>query len=87
MDHPGQGQTSREIRHDGKHTRKNDIPGFDGQATGGSGLRDEECDKARRLARETTEHRPRSAREHNTTLEGVEDKVPASSEVVAAERE
>jgi hypothetical protein len=87
MGHPGQGQTSTEIRHDGHHTRKKDTPGFDGQAQGGSGLRDEGNVEARRLARETTEHEPLNAREHNITYEGAEDKLPTSSEEVAAMRE
>ena len=80
------GETSREIRHDGKHTRKRERVGIDVKAAGGSGLRDEGDTEARHLARETTEHGPRPAREHNATLPGAEDKHPASSEEVGNER-
>ena len=84
LGHPGQGQTSTEIRHEGKHTAKRERAGLDGQAQGGSGLRDDGNVEARRLARDTTEHGPLSAREHNVTYEGAEDKLPTSSDEVGS---
>jgi len=86
LGHPGQGQTSNEVKHDGQHTSKKVGSGLDGIATGGSGLRDEGSAEARRLERDTTEHGPNSAREHNATVAGSESKEPATAEEVASER-
>jgi len=79
---PIQGQTSTEIHHDGKHKRKKEREGLVGVARGGSGLRDEGNVEARRLSRDDNEHGPRSARQHNATLEGAEDKALAREEDV-----
>jgi hypothetical protein len=87
MGHPGQGETSTEVRHDGPHTRKREGAGLDGLAQGGSGLRDEGNVEARRLARDTTDHGTINAREHNVSLEGAEDKLPTSAEELASMRE
>jgi len=77
-----QGETSTEIHHDGQHKRKKEREGLAGVARGGSGLRDEGNVEARRLSRDDNEHGPRSARQHNATLEGAEDKALAREEDV-----
>lgn len=42
LGHPGQGQTSTEVRHDGKHTATKERSGLEGAgASGGSGLHGE----------------------------------------------
>ena len=79
---PIQGETSTEIRHDGQHKRNKEREGLIGVPRGGSGLRGEGNTEARHLSRDDNEHGPRSARHHNTTLEGAEDKVPAREEDV-----
>ena len=87
LGHPGQGQTSTELRHDGKHTATREGQGLQGLAQGGSGLTDEGNVEAKQLARDTTDHGPLNAREHNTTYEGAEDKLPTSSEELASMRD
>jgi hypothetical protein len=78
-----QGETSTEIHHDGRHKRKKEREGLTGLAQGGSGLRGEENAEARRLLRDDNEHGPRSARQHNATLDGAEGNAPAREEDVA----
>lgn len=82
--HPGQGQTSQELRHEGAHGRKKDPPGLDGRDLGGSGLVGEESTEARRLQKDH-EGGPIVEREHNVSLEGAEDKLPTSAEQLASE--
>ena len=85
LGHPGQGQTSNELRHDGQHGRKKDTPGTEGAgATGGSGLHGDTSAEFRRL-QEDHPKGPKPEQEHNATLEGAESKVPASADEVAAE--
>lgn len=78
LGHPGQGELGRELEHDGRSKRKKERTGNEARATGGSGLRDEGSAEARLLSRDTAEH--------NVMLEGAEDKVPVTSEVVDSER-
>lgn len=68
LGHPGSGQTSSELRNEGQS-------GLKGQETGGSGMSGDQNAEARRLARDTTEHGPSSGREHNTNMEGAQDKI------------
>ena len=82
-----QGETSTEIHHDGQHKRKKEREGLIGVTRGGSGLRDEGNTEARHLSRDDNEHGPRSARHHNTTLEGAEDKAPARDKDVVGKGE
>jgi hypothetical protein len=77
---PMQGESSKEMHHDGQPKRKKEREGLTGLAPGGSGLQGEENAEARRLSREYNEHGPRSAWQHNATLEGAEDKAPAREE-------
>ncbi|KAI1619076.1 hypothetical protein EDD36DRAFT_49535 [Exophiala viscosa] len=87
LGHPGQGQTSNELRHDGQHGRKKDTPGTEGAgATGGSGLYPGDTNtEFRRLQTDDHPKGPNPEQDHNATLAGAESKVPASAEEVAAE--
>jgi len=91
LGHPGQGQTSTEIRHEGHHTSKKHTAGFEGAgAPGGSGLHGGEEGKSaefKRLGDERGEDTrgPGPEREHNATLDGAANKEPVGAEQVAAE--
>ena len=85
LGHPGAGQTSTELKHEGKSHRKREGAGMDDQAQGGSRLRDDENAEARALARDDTEVGPMTG--HNVSLEGAEDQEPVTSEEVAAKRD
>ena len=70
LGHPGQGQTSSELRHDGQHHRKRDGAGLEGVgASGDKGINDPAYNP-----REDDDHPegPVPAREHNATLAGAE---------------
>ncbi|EXJ80964.1 hypothetical protein A1O3_07252 [Capronia epimyces CBS 606.96] len=74
LGHPGQGQTSTEIRHEGQHTRKKQTSGLEGVgATAGGGLLSE------------GDHPRGPLPEHNATLAGAESKQPVSAVELAAE--
>ncbi|OQU95379.1 hypothetical protein CLAIMM_01598 isoform 2 [Cladophialophora immunda] len=87
LGHPGQGQTSTELRHEGHHTASKATSGPEGAgATGGSGLRDpsDVNSEFRRLQQEGDHPRgPISG--HNVSRTGAEAKEPVSAEFVAAE--
>ncbi|KIY00640.1 uncharacterized protein Z520_03303 [Fonsecaea multimorphosa CBS 102226] len=87
LGHPGQGQTSTEIRHEGHHTRKKHTSGPEGAgASGGSGLQDptDVNTEFRRLQQEGDHPRGPLAG-HNVRKEGAEAKEPVSAEFLAAE--
>ncbi|KIW91771.1 uncharacterized protein Z519_07741 [Cladophialophora bantiana CBS 173.52] len=87
LGHPGQGQTSTELRHEGHHTASKATSGPEGAgATGGSGVRDSNDVNPgfRRLQQEGNHPRgPISG--HNVSRTGAEAKEPVSAEFVAAE--
>lgn len=88
--HPGSGQTSSEIRHEGKPKRERDATGLEGTgASGGTGLQgnDDLSTEARRLQEEHPQRGPKAAQEHNTSLTGAEGKTPIGADEVAAERD
>lgn len=80
--HPGQGQTSNELRHDGEHTNKRQ-PQTTAQE-GGSGLTGEPNAEARRLMTDKTDHGPITG--HGADRMGAEDKEPVHSEQLASEQ-
>jgi len=86
LGHPGQGQTSTELRKDGGHTSSKKTSGPEGAgATGGSGLHgsgDMDAEH-KRLQSDKTSSGPTTG--HNVSLDGAEDKQPESAESVAAE--
>jgi len=87
LGHPGQGQTSTEVRHEGHHTRKKHTSGPEGAgATGGSGLREDGTNTEFRRLQEEGDHPRGPLAGHNATLDGAETVLPASAEEVAAER-
>jgi len=86
LGHPGQGQTSTEIRKDGKHTSSKAPSGPEGAgAPGGLGMReaDDHMDPEFRRLQESHDHGPTTG--HNVSLPGAEDMVPENAEFVAAE--
>lgn len=88
LGHPGQGQTSTEIRHEGAHGRKRQPAGPEGAgATGGSGLYPADVSPEFRRLQEDGPHPtgPKPEQNHNATLSGAEDREPATAEEVAAE--
>jgi len=90
LGHPGQGQTSNEIRHDGQHKRKKQRSGAEGSgAEGGSGLHEgpkgEDLNVEFRRLREDGEHPRAPLAGHNATLDGAANKEPEGPEQVAAE--
>lgn len=85
LGHPGQGQTSTEIRHDGQHHRKRAGAGLEGVGSSGDkGLEDPAYNP-----RPDDDHAegPVSAREHNATLPGAEDMLPESAEGFPSEKQ
>ncbi|KAJ9606928.1 hypothetical protein H2200_008939 [Cladophialophora chaetospira] len=87
LGHPGQGQTSNELRHEGKHTSKKQTSGLEGAgASGGSGLQgsDDLNTEFRRLQDDRAVGEG-PIKEHNQTLAGAESIEPESAESVAAE--
>lgn len=92
LGHPGSGQTSTELRNEGKHTSKKERTGTAGAgAQGGSGLREDGMSQEfKELARERPvgDHGPVSGRASGGNEPvGAEGKVPVSAEQLAAERE
>ncbi len=86
LGHPGQGQTSTELRHDGQHTSKKDPSGPEGAgAPGGSGLREDGLNTEFRRLREDGDHPRGPVPGHNAARDGAETLEPASAEEVAAE--
>jgi hypothetical protein len=87
LGHPGQGQTSTELRHEGHHTRKKATSGPEGAgATGGSGLHNpDDLNQDFRRLQEDSAHPTGPIKEHNQTLAGAEEKEPEGAEFVASE--
>jgi hypothetical protein len=74
LGHPGQGQTSNELRKDGEHTSKKQSGTT--MQEGGSGLTGEPNAEAERLLTDKAEHGPITG--HGVDREGAEDKEPVS---------
>lgn len=87
LGHPGQGQTSTEIRHDGQHGRKKQRSGPEGSgATGGSGVSDpNDVNVEFRRLQDDSDHPKGPIPEHNASLAGTESRLPASDVELAAE--
>ena len=91
--HPGQGQTSSELRHEGQHTSKKVGAGLEGAgAQGGSGLREDGMNREfRELARDRPvgEHGPTSGRNRDggagASLDGAESMEPVKDTELAGE--
>ena len=85
LGHPGQGQTSTEIRKEGQHTNKREGVGL--QAEGGSGLTGDKSQEFKKLA----EDRPFDSQDSKTArggdAEGTESKPVVGSEQLAGERD
>jgi hypothetical protein len=86
LGHPGQGQTSNELRHDGKHTSSREAAGLEG--VGGKGQKGVEAE-LRRLGDERgfNEHGVKTARENNTVLPGAESAENVKDSELAAARD
>lgn len=85
LGHPGQGQTSSELRHDGDKHRNRQRAGLEGiGATGGSGMVDERVNASQR-GLERDEAVASGTRGDKGAL-GAEEQIPASAQDVAAER-
>ncbi|RVX68582.1 hypothetical protein B0A52_07009 [Exophiala mesophila] len=88
LGHPGQGQTSNELRHDGAHTRTKQRSGPEGAgAPGGSGLTggDDSLNTEFRRLQEDSGHPRGPLPGHNATLSGAESKEPVGSAELASE--
>lgn len=88
LGHPGQGQTSNELRHEGGHTSSKQTSGLEGVgAEGGSGLHGDGMNAEFRRLQQDANHPsgPAAGRAHNVSLDGAESKMPVASEQVAAE--
>lgn len=93
LGHPGQGQTSSELRHEGQHTSKKVGSGLEGAgAQGGSGLREDGMNREfRELARDRPvgEHGPVSGRNRDggagASLDGAESVEPVKPTELAGE--
>ena len=84
LGHPGQGQTSSELRHDGQHTAKRAGAGLEGVgASGGSGVDERVTPSQRALERDEAA----SGQRGDKTLTGAEDYPPVTADEVAAERD
>lgn len=85
LGHPGQGQTSTEIRHDGQHGRKRDGAGLEGVgASGDKGIDDPAYNQPDTDAHQ---HGPIPGREHNATLPGAEDMEPERPEGFSSDKQ
>lgn len=88
--HPGQGQTSSELRHDGEHHRKRQGGGLEGiGVSSGHGMVDERVREGQRGLEHDYPGGTKGTIESergNKTFEGAEDQQPESAERVAAER-
>ncbi|KIX02330.1 uncharacterized protein Z518_08271 [Rhinocladiella mackenziei CBS 650.93] len=85
LGHPGQGQTSTELRHEGQHTRKKAPSGLEGAgARGGSELREDGGNVEFRRLREG-DHPKGPISGHNVSKDGAESMLPVSAEEVDAE--
>lgn len=89
--HPGQGQTSAELRHDGESHRKRQGGGLEGiGVTSGRGVVD---GRTREDQRGLENDYPAGtkgtaeAERGNKTFQGAEDRLPESAEGVASERD
>lgn len=86
LGHPGQGQTSTELRHEGAHTSTKQTSGPEGAgAQGGSGLREDGMNTEFRRLQEEGDHPSGPRAGHNVSLNGAESKAPVASEHLAAE--
>ncbi|KAG9776355.1 hypothetical protein KCU88_g4902, partial [Aureobasidium melanogenum] len=87
LGHPGQGQTSTELRHEGHHTSKKHTSGPEGAgATGGSGLSDpNDVNVEFRRLQQEGDHPRGPLAGHNATLAGAESKEPVKDVNLAAE--
>lgn len=81
--HPGQGQTTSELRNEGQHHNKRQGLGNVGQAEGGSGLHGDESAEAKRLQSDHVGGNL-NEREFNASLKGAEDREPVQAEQVAS---
>lgn len=81
--HPGSGQSSAEVEHDGKSHRARDRQGLQGLAEGGSGMQGEESAHAANLQKDHVPG-PQTGREHNVSLDGAETKESVDAEQVAS---
>jgi hypothetical protein len=80
--HPGQGQTTNELRKDGEHTSTRQSGTMANE--GGSGLTGEPNAEAKRLMTEKTDHGPITG--HGADRQGAEDTEAVRSEELASER-
>lgn len=87
LGHPGQGQTSTELRHEGHHTSKKHTSGPEGAgAPGGSGIGDDGLNaEFRRLQDDHHVQRGATSTGHNASRTGAEEMLPVSADEVAAE--
>jgi len=81
LGHPGSGQTSASIRHDGKPKREREGKGLQGE--GGTGMQGEESAEAKSLLRDHVGG-PNNAKQHNASFEGAESKESVTAEEVAS---
>jgi len=84
LGHPGSGQTSASIAHDGKSKREKEPKGL--QSEGGTGIQGDESVEIQRLQKDHVGG-PKNAREHNASLEGAESVEPVGAEEVASMRQ
>jgi len=86
LGHPGQGQTSTEIRHEGQHTSSKATSGPEGAgASGGSGLTNPDDSNKEFRSLQSDDHPKGPISEYNATKSGAEDREPESAEFVARE--
>lgn len=81
--HPGSGQTSSELRNEGKSHNARDRQGLQGLAEGGSGMQGEESAEAKNLQKDHVPG-PKTGNEHNVSLDGAESKESVDAEQVAS---
>lgn len=81
--HPGSGQTSAEIRNEGKTHNARDRQGLQGLAEGGSGMQGEESAEAKALQKDHTSG-PQTGKDHNVSLDGAETKESVQAEQVGS---
>ncbi|KAK5074951.1 hypothetical protein LTS08_005472 [Lithohypha guttulata] len=78
LGHPGQGQTSSELKESGKSSNKGQ-----GTGEGGTGMQGPESEEAKKLQQDHVPG-PKTTREHNISLDGAESKEPVHAEEVSA---